>query len=187
MTVNKNTSHKIMERTTIISAAACAAAAIVYAVFGISLFLTLAITSGTICYHLAMRLAVGAVGSAALNGNINLGNSMFRERGFEKKLYKKLNVKSWKRKMPTYNPEDFALGTHSLKEIAETMCVSELTHWTNVILSFVPILFSGVFGAFWVFVITSSAAAVFDLCFVIMQRYNRPRIMRIMKSERAHK
>ena len=66
-------------------------------------------------------------------------------------------------------------------EIAQAMCQAELVHETIVILSFVPVAFSAVFGAFWVFLITSLCAAAFDLMFVIIQRYNRPRIIRLIK------
>ena len=37
------------------------------------------------------------------------------------------------------------------------------------------------FNSFWVFLITSVAGALFDLMFVIMQRYNRPRVIRMAK------
>ena len=42
------------------------------------------------------------------------------------------------------------------------------------------------FGALPVFVITSTLAACFDAMFVLMQRYNRPRIMKLLeKAERS--
>ena len=36
-------------------------------------------------------------------------------------------------------------------------------------------------GEFWVFFITSLVAAIFDSIFVMLQRYNRPRIMKLLK------
>ena len=82
--------------------------------------------------------------------------------------------------MPTYDNSLFDLSKHSLDEIAQAMCQSELVHETITIFSLVPILFSIWFGAFWVFFITSVLGALFDLMFVIMQRYNRPRIIKII-------
>jgi glycosyl-4,4'-diaponeurosporenoate acyltransferase len=37
------------------------------------------------------------------------------------------------------------------------------------------------FGAFWVFLITSVLSALMDLLFAIMQRYNRPRILKLCR------
>lgn len=56
-------------------------------------------------------------------------------------------------------------------------CQSETVHEVNMLLSFVPLLFSIWFGSLDVFLITSCGAALF----VIMQRYNRPRLMRLMR------
>lgn len=62
------------------------------------------------------------------------------------------------------------------------MCQAELVHETIVVLSFVPIIPSVlVFGDLPVFIITSLAAAIIDVTFVIIQRYNRPRIIRHIK------
>lgn len=66
------------------------------------------------------------------------------------------------------------------------MCQSELVHETNIILSFIPVSASKWFGSFYVFLITSVCGAIFDLLFVIMQRYNRARIIKIaVKKERV--
>ena len=44
-------------------------------------------------------------------------------------------------------------------------------------------LFALVFDSFFVFLVTSLAAVCFDLVFVIMQRFNRPRLIRMIKYE----
>ena len=64
------------------------------------------------------------------------------------------------------------------------MCQSELVHETNIVLSFVPLAASVRFDAFPVFLITSICSAAFDLLFVIMQRYNRFRILKMVLRER---
>ena len=46
--------------------------------------------------------------------------------------------------------------------------------------SFVPLLFSLAVGVLPVFLITSLIAAAFDMIFVIIQRYNRPRLLRLI-------
>ena len=55
-----------------------------------------------------------------------------------------------------------------------------------VILSFLPLFAAIPFGAFPVFLLTSLLSAMYDLSFVIMQRFNRPRIIRLIEKERVN-
>jgi len=147
---------------------------------GNELSVTLAITFGTISYHFVMRLVVGGVIDLLLNNHVNYHARWFQITKAEQKLYQKIKVKKWKSKMPTYDPSCFDNRIHSWDEIAQAMCQAELVHEVIVILSFVPILASIPFGALEVFVITSILAAGFDTMFVMMQRYNRPRIVKLI-------
>ena len=141
----------------------------------------LAITAGTFFFHLIMRLIVGTLIGAALKGRIDLEKEHWKEKPFEKKLYKALKVKKWKNSMPAYDPLQFDPAKKSWKEIAEASCISEAVHTTNAVLSCIPLLFSIPFGSFTVFLITSIIASMIDLSFVVMQRYNRERILPILK------
>ena len=67
------------------------------------------------------------------------------------------------------------------------MTKSELDHWINEIISLSTILFSIPWGEFWIFFITALAAMIFDSQFIIIQRYNRPRILKILKKEKKAK
>ncbi len=86
-------------------------------------------------------------------------------------------------KMPTYEPEAFSLKKHSLEEIAQTMCQSEIVHEVIVMLSFLPLIEVLWFDSFFVFLSTSVASACFDMMFVIMQRFNRQRILNMIQRE----
>lgn len=187
MTKNKNLSQKMIEQITITSMVMTIFFTVIYDVYHISLALTLAITFGTTCYHLGMRLMVGWMTSRLLPEKINDGNLWFREKRFETALYRKLKVKQWKKRMPTYHPDDFSLAFHSVDEIIQTTCISEVSHEINIIFSFVPLTFSLLFDSFMVFLITSVLAAFFDFCFVMMQRYNRPRLRKILKMQQNQK
>ena len=169
--------------------ALAAAAGILTAVFALlsqnSLCLTLAISFGTTFYHFAMRLVVGGLGRLLPQ---RLDSAFwFREQPWEKGLYRRLKVKGWKGKMPTYRPERFDLRLHTLAEIIHTTCVAEITHEIIIPLSFAPLLVIPKFGAAPVFVITSLLAALFDGIFVIMQRYNRPRLLRLSRKEASRR
>lgn len=146
-----------------------------------SVCLTLAITFGTTFYHFAMRLFIGKI----IGHNFNYQSFWFRERGFEKPLYKAIRVKKWKDKVPSYNSSTYMTKNIALDEIVNTMCRNEVIHEVIALLSFVPILFSFAFDAVLVFVITSVIACLFDLIFVVMQRYNRPRVIRVFERQKS--
>ena len=140
------------------------------------------ITAFTIMYHFWVRIIMGNV-SKLFKNYINYKQWWFSERKFEKGFYKALRVKDWKGKALTYNPESFSLKEHSLEEIANTMSKSEVDHWINEIISLSTILFAIPWGAFGVFLISAIVAMIFDSQFIIIQRYNRPRIVKILNKK----
>ncbi len=144
------------------------------------------ITSFTIMYHFWVRIIMGNV-SKLFKKHINYKQWWFKERRFEKGLYKLLRVKDWKDKALTYNPETFSLKEHSLEEIANTMAKSEVDHWINEVISVSTIFFSIFWGAFWIFFVTALAAMIFDSQFIIIQRYNRPRVVKLIERQNKTK
>jgi hypothetical protein len=144
------------------------------------LALALAISCGTTAYHFIMRLLVGWVINGILHNRINYRAKWFAVGQGEMKFYKKIGIKKWKNHMPTYDPGTFDKKCHSWEEIAQATCQAELVHEAIVILSFLPIAASVPFGELAVFVITSVFAAGFDTLFVMMQRFNRTRIIRLI-------
>ena len=144
-----------------------------------------AITFGTCFYHFAMRLMVGQIIHRKMQNKADYSKSWYQLQPFEHKLYRVLKVKKWKGKMPTYTPDVFDPKIHSWEEIAQAMCQAEVVHEVIVPLSFLPLLAAIPFGVFPVFFITSLLSAMFDLSFAIMQRFNRPRIIKFIKKERV--
>ena len=145
------------------------------------------ITAFTIMYHFWVRIIMGNV-SKLLIKHINYNQWWFKEKSFEKGLYKILRVKEWKDKALTYNPESFSLKEHSLEEIANTMVKSEVDHWINEVISLSTLFFIIPWGdGTWAFVISAIIAMIFDSQFIIIQRYNRPRILKILEREEIHK
>ena len=140
-----------------------------------------AITFGTIFYHFAMRLAVGYFIDARYHNHMDYTKKWFQEKTFERRLYDKLKVKKWKKLLPTFTPQYFNLKSRSISEIVQATCQAEIVHEVNMLLSFVPVVFSIWFGSLGVFLLTSCAAFLFDGIFVVIQRYNRPRLIRLIR------
>lgn len=156
------------------------AAVILTMVFALLKQTALTITAATFAYHLLMRLTVGFVFDKTLNNHVDYRHGWFRPREFEAQLYGHLQVARWKKNLPTYAPELFDRHRHSWDEIAQAMCQAELVHEVIVVLSFLPMLASVWLGAPVVFAVTSVLAAGFDMVFVIIQRFNRPRVLQIL-------
>lgn len=144
--------------------------------------LWIGITAFTIVYHFWVRIIMGNV-SKLFKKHINYKQWWFKERKFEKGLYKFLKVKDWKGKAFTYNPEQFDLKENSLEKIVNTMAKSEVDHWINEVISVSTMFFGMIWGKTWIFIITAIAAMIFDSQFIIIQRYNRPRIIKILERE----
>ena len=151
-----------------------------------NVILWIGVTAFTILYHFWVRIIMGNV-SKLFDKKITHKHWWFKEKRFEKKLYKILKVKSWKGKALTYNPEQFDLKENSLESVLHTMTKSEVDHWINEIISISTMFFSFIWGEAWIFVITAIAAMIFDCQFIIIQRYNRPRVLKILEKQKSKK
>jgi len=173
----------VIQTTAVVSTITTIFLGLVYAVTPQPWLFSLCITMGTIAYHFLMRLLVGAIVPACIH--LPSDHSWFRPRKWEQPLYRFLRVKHWKRNLPTYDPSQFSLEENTLRQVIDNMCNAELVHEGIILFSFLPLAFSIPFGDFPVFLITSILAAAFDGIFVIAQRYNRPRLQRILSKKEA--
>lgn len=170
--------------------ASCVSLALMFVFFIImantfnSVFLTLGITCMTICYHFTIRLVIGGIMDRISLDNFKPNAGRFRERGFERRFYKTLRVKKWKRFVPTYNDEHFSMK-NSLETLIGETCRAEAVHWLCIAASLVSIAFTAVFGSLAAFLVTGIIGALIDLVFVIIQRYNRPRLIKAAAMEVA--
>ncbi len=142
---------------------------------------SLAITLGTTWYHFFMRLFVGLCFHAVFRGNMNHRHRWFREHRFEPSLYRFLRVKAWKKHIPTFDPKLYSLKEHTPIELVGATCQAEVVHETIFLLSFLPLFLIIPFGEPLVFILTSVIAALVDTVFIILQRFNRPRLLRLIK------
>ena len=171
---------KIVKGIAAFSLAATVILAISYKVTSSGILLPLAITSGTIAYHFVMRLMVGLAFHATMRNKADYRKRWYQVSKREMAVYEKLKVKQWKRRMPTYDPSLFDPRLHTWEEIVQAMCQAELVHETIAVLSFLPILAGIWFGEYPVFIVTSVLSAACDIVFVIMQRYNRQRVTKLL-------
>ena len=93
--------------------------------------------------------------------------------------------------MPTYVPASFDLGRAGPEAVLRAMCAAELTHEVIIALGYLTLLMAGLCDdvgmGLWLFGGTAFAAGLFDMVFVIIQRYNRPRLRRVMELQAARR
>ena len=147
--------------------------------------LSCAITFGTTAYHFVMRLSVGYIVPKITKYRFDYRSAWFQPRSWEAAFYQKLNIRSWKATLPTYAPSQFSLKSNSLHQIIQNMCGAEVVHEVIMVLSFLPLLTVPFFGDWPVFLITSILASLYDSIFVMAQRYNRPRLVRLLEKQEA--
>ena len=184
--MKKSSFRIVMQATTLVLLGVTGALVLLYWQTGFPWALTCAISFGTTLYHFAMRLVVGFCVTLFIK-NFDHQNRWFRPRKWEAGLYRKLKVRTWKRYLPTFDPEKFSTEVYTLPQIVQNMCEAEVVHEIIVVFSFLPLAAVPFFGEFPVFLITSIVAGLLDCVFIIAQRYNRPRLIRIIeKGKKPH-
>ena len=141
----------------------------------------ISISLGVTLYHFLMRLIVGTLVDLTMKNKANYKNIWFSTKRFESKFYNFFHVHKWKKIIPTYSPETFDTTNKSIEEIVGATCQAEVVHEIIMLFSLLPIALIPIFNAPAVFIITSILSMMIDGIFVILQRYNRPRLIKILK------
>ena len=144
-------------------------------------------TAGTTCYHLLMRLCIGFLVQWLFPKDVRFQGFWFREHRWEKGFYRCLRVRKWARHVPTFNPEQFDARTHTYAQLARQTCLSELVHECIVVCGFLSLLFCLFFedpvANLMPFLVTAVLAGIYDLQFVVLQRFHRPMLLRLAERE----
>lgn len=146
-------------------------------------FTALGITAVVVCYHFTTRLVMANIFESVNASYFKPDTFRFQEMGFEKKLYKILRVRFWKKYIPVFNEEQFALKMNTMDTLIGETCRMEAMHWMNALISLASILFASLFGAAPLFIITAIVGALLELALVAVHRYNRPRFRAMIDKE----
>lgn len=138
-----------------------------------------AIVFGSVAAHFLIMYISAPIVFLVFQKKYKYDSFWFRQKGFEKKLYKSLRVKEWKTKLPAYNSKEYSLQCNDMETIIYNMCHAEVVHEVIMLASYLPVLFGKIFSNYWLIIALSFVFSCTHLSFVIIQRYNRPRIIRI--------
>lgn len=149
----------------------------------------------SLLFHLCMGLAVFAIGRAFPRKWIKEDQFPFKSFRFEKngEIYHKLKIMQWKTRlpdasvmiskllkkcMPKFLPKLFPTkrleNQEKIPVLIKETCVAEATHSVAAILGFIPTFIWGGVGA-W---LSAVLFFVYNVPYVLMQRFNRPRLIR---------
>lgn len=101
----------------------------------------------------------------------------FNQADWEKSLYKKLKLKDWKNKLPTYDSSMFKIKSGSKEDVIKLMIQSENVHLLLIFLSYIPVFWSRTFGHLSVMIVMAVIFSIVHIPFVMIQRFNLPRII----------
>ncbi len=142
---------------------------------------SLAITVGMCLYHFGMRLAVG-YSIKAMRLRYAPSRPPLRVGAREEAFYRRIGMdKLIKRGIPTYSPEEFDMSL-GLDSMIYSTCRAETVHAVIVLLSFLPLLLELAFPS-PAYIVTSLLSAAVDTFFVVVQRSNRPRLIRLYERQ----
>lgn len=139
------------------------------------------ITSAMVVYHMFIRFFAPVVLWVVFRKSYDYRRRWFRPRPWEPRLYQLLRVKRWKGRAITYDPREFSFQLHSLEEIVNNMCHAEAVHELTALFSLLSVFFAIPLGGAAAFFTTAVLAASVDLACVVIQRYNRPRLVRLLE------
>lgn len=119
---------------------------------------------------------------------VNYDAFPFKPYAFEKngKIYEKIGVHKWKDGLPdaskvvksmTRKKVTMKMDVSGMDRLIRETCIAEIVHWLLILLTpvyslFVPVGYGVVFSAVY---------ALMNLPFIIVQRYNRPRLIHAMQ------
>lgn len=141
-------------------------------------------------FWVGLHFGVGAFISRFLPARLfDFHRPFYRPRRFERKLYRFLRVASWKAKLPTYGNFEkkhlAAFTSNYLRQFAEETCRAEIIHWCIAWLGFSSIAFAFLLEKpvdyFPLFFIIALVLFLAQLPFIFIQRFNRPRLLRLME------
>lgn len=146
-------------------------------------------------YLILLGIAAHFIGNALPRKWFDAERFPYRSYRFENdgRLYRKIGVQHWKDRVPDMSRictdmRPKTIGVHTNAEDVATLigetCIAECVHWVLILLSSVVLLISpNITGV----LLLLADILLFNLPFVIIQRYNRPKLMRLLDKMQSKK
>lgn len=145
------------------------------------------LVSLSVTAHFIIMFISAPIVSIAFKKNFNYNSILFAQKKFEKGLYEIIKVRRWKTLFPSYDNNEYSTKIHSYEEIIMNMCHAETVHWVILFSSYIPLFFYKLIDQHILLVITCVFFSFCHLPFIIIQRYNRPRVIKLYNRHKKYK
>lgn len=133
----------------------------------------------SVFFHVVVMVLSAPLVQAVFKKNFNYRSFWFRQKGFEQTLYRVIKVKIWKSKIVSYDKSEYLFSKHTPLEVIMNMCHAEIVHEVIAVASYLSVLLGLLVDHYLIFLVSSFCFSLCHLVFVFVQRYNRPRVVRI--------
>ena len=142
-----------------------------------------------VIYLIAIGILSNPAAKLINRDNIDYTKFPYRSYSFERggKIYEKIGIRFWKEKVPDMSAVLKHLikkevrfkssAADVLRQIQET-CVAEITHHALIILSLPMLIY---WKSKWAFLCEAIYILLLNLPFILIQRYNRPRLIALYR------
>jgi len=148
-----------------------------------SVFQSFAILTGCIAFHLAIWILSATIVVGIMRNKANDKLFIFRELPWEKKFYQFVKIRSWKHHLPTYAPKYYDFKSLSHTDLLGIISQTEVVHEVAALLSLVSLFGIIWFGHTLIFATIAAIDLIINLVYIILQRYNRMRLRKLIKSQ----
>ncbi len=141
----------------------------------------LLLTAEILAYHVIIRIIWGVITNHLPDSFFHPEKKIYCSYGWEKNIHKLLHVKKWKEHVPVFDIHQWDIRERGIDSVIAASCRAELDHATNILLGYVVLLpvFFLQRWAISAWLVAAIGASLFDGVFVTIQRFNRPRLMRL--------
>jgi hypothetical protein len=141
---------------------------------------------GYIAIHFLVMFFSAPIVQMVFQKKFDYDSFWFRPKAFEKKLYQILKVKKWKSIVPTYDKREYDLKEEELEQVIHNICHAEVTHEVIMLTGYFPVLLGQQISHWGILLMMSFLFSLVHLPFIFIQRYNRPRVIRLYKKANNH-
>lgn len=142
-----------------------------------------AILTGCLAFHLIIWIASAIIVVGIMKNEANDSCWWFRELPWERRFYRFIMIRRWKRYLPTYAPDCYKFTTMRSRELLGIISQTEVVHEFTVLLIVVSLLGVHYLGHFEIIVTIAVIDFVINMVYVFLQRYNRIKLRSVIRSK----
>ncbi len=148
-----------------------------YTKYNLSLLFDTFVFFIAIVAHFFIMFLTAPIVQIVFKKKFDYNSNWFKLKKYENQLYAFLKIKKWKNKIVTYNKKLYSVKKHSLIDTIMLTCHAEVVHELIAVTSYLPIILGAFLGDYHILVVMSVVFSVAHVPFILVQRYNRPRLV----------